>query len=79
MAQLLETGKRIWVDAETHKLAKERARLEGIQLKDLVKKAIEMYVSAPLLGQILLERGLITPEQLEQALKYQEQLRTKGR
>lgn len=79
MTKLLETGKRIWVDAETHKLAKERARLEGIQLKDFVKKAIEMYISAPPLGQILLERGHITPEQLEQALKYQKQLRAKKR
>lgn len=79
MAQLLEIGKRIWVDANTHKLAKERAKFEGIQLKDLVKKAVELYISAPPLGQILLERGLITKEQLEEALKYQEQLRAKKR
>ena len=79
MTNLFETGKRIWVDAQTHKIAKERARLEGIQLKDLVRKAVELYISAPPLGQILLEMGYITPAQLEEALKHQERLRKKGR
>jgi len=48
-----------------------RARLERRSMSAIMREAIRAYLERPPLGQILIERGLITPEQLEEALREQ--------
>ena len=42
------------------------------------KKPLSFEILVPKMGDYLVEKGLITPDELALALKYQEELRLKG-
>jgi len=52
-----------------------RARREGISKGELIRRAIESYLRSPLLGDLLVERGVITEEELEELLREQRKRR----